>query len=115
MAELSMAEPSMTDIPTGWELRGKPPTLFRRFEFPRYAATRDFLDAVAALSETHNLHPQNINFGTTYANISLEIAAGAPAGASSDAPPDASSDVPTGAAEFDFAARVNALYQSRPA
>ncbi len=98
----------MTDIPAGWELRGKPPTLFRRFEFSRYAATRDFLDALAGLSETHQLQPQNINFGTTYANISLEIAT---ADATVGAPPD----VPTGAAEYDFAARVNALYQSQAA
>lgn len=105
----------MTDIPAGWELRGKPPTLFRRFEFPRYAATRDFLDAVAGLSETHNLHPQNINFGTTYANISLEIAANVPTGASLDTPSGASPDMPAGAAEYDFAARVNALYQSQAA
>lgn len=87
----------MAETPEGWELRGKPPTLFRRFEFPRYAATRDFLDAVATLSEAHKLHPQNINFGTTYANISVEIAEGEP----------------SGAAEHDFAARVNALYQSQ--
>jgi pterin-4a-carbinolamine dehydratase len=87
----------MADIPAGWELRGKPPTLFRRFEFPRYAATRDFLDALAGLSEAHKLHPQNINFGGTYANISLEIAEGESAGA----------------AAYDFAARVNALYPSQ--
>jgi len=86
----------MTDIPAGWELRGKPPTLFRRFEFPRYAATRDFLDALAALSETQMLHPQNINFGSAYVNITLEVAAA------------------DGAAEYDFAARINTLYAATP-
>jgi len=97
-----MADQSMTDIPAGWELRGKPPTLFRRFEFPRYAATRDFLDAVAALSEAHKLHPQNINFGATYANISLEVT-------------ERADDEALGAAEYDFATRVNALYQPQSA
>ena len=52
----------MTDIPEGWEARGKPPALFRRFSFERYSETRDFLDAMAALSEEAGLHPQNINF-----------------------------------------------------
>lgn len=81
----------MIDTPAGWELRGKPPTLFRRFEFPRYAATRDFLDALAALSEAQMLHPQNINFGSTYVNVTLEVAA------------------TDGAGEYDFAVRINAL------
>lgn len=91
-----MADPKVTGIPAGWEVRGKPPTLFRRFEFSRYTATRDFLDALAALSEAQNLHPQNINFGTTYANISLEMGEN---GLSE-------------AAAYDFAARVDALHQS---
>ncbi|MDP1525079.1 MAG: 4a-hydroxytetrahydrobiopterin dehydratase [Rhodocyclaceae bacterium] len=86
----------MTDIPAGWELRGKPPTLFRRFEFPRYAATRDFMDALAALSEAQMLHPQNINFGSTYVNVTLEVAG------------------VDGAAEHDFAARINTLYAATP-
>lgn len=60
--------------PEGWEARGKPPTLFRRFEFARYGETRTFLDALAALSEAQHRHPQNINFGATYANITLEAA-----------------------------------------
>lgn len=62
----------MDDLPTGWEARGKPPTLFRRFEFSRYGETRDFLDALAALSEARDRHPQNINFGATYVNVTLE-------------------------------------------
>ena len=62
----------MGDLPNGWEKRGKPPSLFRRFEFNRYADTREFLDAVAALAEETGVHPQNINFGTTYVNITLE-------------------------------------------
>lgn len=97
-----MADPSMAEIPAGWELRGKPPTLFRRFEFPRYAATRDFLDALAALSEETAQHPENINFGATYVNISLEIADQTAAVAAPGAAP--------GAAQFALAARINALF-----
>lgn len=97
-----MADPSMAEIPAGWELRGKPPTLFRRFEFPRYAATRDFLDALAALSEETAQHPENINFGATYVNVSLEIADQAAAVAVPGAVP--------GAAQFALAARINALF-----
>ena len=62
----------MGDLPEGWETRGKPPTLFRRFTFGNYAETRTFLDALAELSEETGIHPQNINFGTTYVNITLE-------------------------------------------
>ena len=83
----------MADVPEGWEARGKPPTLFRRFGFERYAETRDFLDALAALSEETGLHPQNINFGTNYVNITLEAAEGGELGTT----------------ELGFAARVNAL------
>ena len=67
----------MAESNPDWEMRGKPPTLFRRFEFARYGETRDFLDAVAALTEETGVHPQNINFGTTYVNITLEPADGA--------------------------------------
>ena len=62
----------MGDLPEGWEMRGKPPTLFRRFTFGNYTDTRMFLDALAELSEETGTHPQNINFGTTYVNITLE-------------------------------------------
>ena len=62
----------MGDLPEGWETRGKPPALFRRFTFGNYADTRTFLDALAELSEETGIHPQNINFGTTYVNITLE-------------------------------------------
>ena len=81
------------ELPTGWELRGRPPALFRRFEFGGYPQTRAFLDALADLSEEVGVHPQNINFGTTYANITLEAADGAEPGAD----------------EYALAARINAL------
>jgi 4a-hydroxytetrahydrobiopterin dehydratase len=41
---------------------------------------RDFLDALAALSEETGVHPQNINFGTTYVNVTLEGAEGSRSG-----------------------------------
>ncbi len=92
-----MAEAVVGDVPEGWEARGKPPNLFRRFEFERYGATRAFLDALAALSEEQGMHPQNINFGATYVNITLE----------------ASESGELGAAELRLATGINALY--RPA
>ena len=35
--------------PEGWKTVEQPPSLFRRFEFDSYAATRAFLDRLAAL------------------------------------------------------------------
>ena len=64
----------MTDDFQGWERRDKPPTLFRRFVFAQYAQTRAFLDALSVLSEKIQRHPQNINFGTTYVNITIGAA-----------------------------------------
>jgi pterin-4a-carbinolamine dehydratase len=84
----------MAEMPEGWEARGKPPTLFRRFVFERYSATRAFLDELAALSEEAGLHPQNINFASTYVNITLE------SGESGE----------LGDAELSLASRINALY-----
>jgi len=62
----------MADLWEGWERREKPPTLFRRFTFARYAQTREFLDGLATAGKACGLHPQNINFGTTYVNVTLE-------------------------------------------
>ena len=84
----------MAEIPEGWEARGKPPTLFRRFGFERYGETRVFLDGLAALSDEAGLHPQNINFAATYVNITLE----------------ADESGALGEAEIDLARRINALY-----
>ena len=89
----------MAEVPEHWEVRGRPPSLFRRFEFERYGATRAFLDGLAALSEEAGVHPQNINFGTTYVNVTLEgVEGGEP-----------------GEAELALAARINALHQSKGA
>ena len=84
----------MTDTPEGWEARGTQATLFRRFAFERYAQTRDFIDAVSALAQTRGVHPQSLNFGSTYANVTLD--------------PNAAGEV-----DAELAAGINALY--RPA
>lgn len=88
---------SMAEIPIGWEARGKPPTLFRRFTFERYSETRAFLDALAELSEEAGLHPQNINFASTYVNITLE--------------PGESGEL--GETELGLAERINAQYSQQ--
>jgi len=84
----------MAEIPEGWEARGKPPTMFRRFGFQGYSATRAFLDALAVLSEKVGLHPQNINFASTYVNITLE----------------ANEKGELGKTELDLAEQINAIY-----
>ncbi len=85
----------MAELPEAWEARARPPALFRRFEFERYSGTRAFLDALAQLAEESGRHPQNINFGTTYVNVTLETAEGGE----------------PGEAELRLAARINALYK----
>jgi 4a-hydroxytetrahydrobiopterin dehydratase len=82
----------MADIPEGWEARGRQPTLFRRFGFTGYAQTRDFVDALAALTEAQGVHPQNINFGSNYVNVTLD--------------PDTA-----GQADIFLAQRISALYK----
>ena len=84
----------MAEVPQGWEARGKPPILTRRFLFDGYGATRTFLDALAALSEKTGQHPQNINFASSYVNITLE--------------PGENGEL--GAAELELAEKINALY-----
>ncbi|MBX6419807.1 MAG: 4a-hydroxytetrahydrobiopterin dehydratase [Nevskia sp.] len=88
----------MTDWLDGWQRCGKPATLTRRFTFEGYAQTRAFLAALAQLSETLGRHPQNISFGTTYANITLEAENGADFSES----------------EKQFAARIASLAEPRP-
>ena len=83
----------MIDVPEGWEARGKPATLFRRFVFAGYSETRAFLDGLAVLSEEFGMHPQNINFGASYVNVTLEGAEGGE----------------LGTAELSMATRINAL------
>lgn len=85
-----MADTHPADVPTGWQSRGSTRVLFRRFAFERYALARDFVEAVSALAERDGVHPQNINFGSTYVNVTL------------DARPD-------GSADADLARRIDAL------
>lgn len=85
---------NVAKLPDGWELRGKAPTLFRRFVFEHYNETRDFLHALAALADEAGLHPQNINFASTYVNITL----------------DANDSGELGEAELNLATRINQLY-----
>lgn len=87
----------MADVMNGWERREKPAMLQRRFTFDGYAQTRAFLDALAKLSEQHGRHPQNISFGSTYANITLEAADG----------------VALTASDENFAMQIAALSESR--
>ncbi|NOT17850.1 MAG: hypothetical protein HOP20_07275 [Sulfuriferula sp.] len=47
------------------------PTMNKRFDFNSYAETRQFLDELAALSKREDYYP-NINFGKTYANVSID-------------------------------------------
>lgn len=82
----------MADQLEGWESRGKVQTLFRRFSFERYAQTRDFMDALAALTESGGVHPQNINFGSSYVNVTLD-------------------PTETGEADHALAQRIDALYK----
>ena len=82
----------MSDHIGEWETRGKTQTLFRRFNFERYAQTRDFMDALSELVQADGLHPQNINFSSTYVNVTLD-------------PTD------SGLANHSLAQRIDALYK----
>ncbi len=82
----------MSDAMDKWETRGAVKTLFRRFAFDRYAQTRNFMEALSALFQDDGVHPQNINFGPNYVNVTLD-------------PTDA------GLANQDLAERIDALYQ----
>jgi pterin-4a-carbinolamine dehydratase len=86
-----MAEPV-----DSWSEQGKPPSLHRRFVFDSYGQTRRFLDALAELSGQVGLHPQNINFGTTYVNVTL----------------DATDGQALGETERGFAAQIDALVRA---
>lgn len=60
-----------TNAPPGWEVRDRPPLLFRRFEFDGYAATRAFLDALEALSKEQGYYP-DLSFAPKYANVTVQ-------------------------------------------
>ena len=52
----------MADTLHGWERRDKPPTLFRRFAFERYAQTRAFLDALLESGRARELDDALVPF-----------------------------------------------------
>lgn len=85
-----MAETDTRTLPEGWESRGGQRTLFRRFAFDGFAQTRAFVDALSALTAAEGRHPQNINFGSAYVNVTLE-------------------PTPAGETDVALAARINAL------
>lgn len=65
-----MAKPTAESGGHPWRERARPLRLERRMVFDEYEPLRDFLDQVAALSETTQLFP-NVSFGRTYVNLTL--------------------------------------------
>lgn len=53
-----------------WDQSGSQQRLYRRFGFPDYAKTREFLDAMAEVSEELGLYP-DLSFGRTYVNVTI--------------------------------------------
>ena len=66
-----MSENNAKPATPGWEARGRPLTLFRRFEFDDYNGTRNFLDALEVLSKEHDYYP-DLSFGTKYVNVTVK-------------------------------------------
>ena len=56
--------------PEGWTAVERPPSLYRRFEFPAYSETRAFLDRLADLSKDTGLYP-DLSFSRTYVNVTV--------------------------------------------
>jgi len=56
--------------PEGWTEVERPPSLYRRFEFPAYPETRAFLDRLAGLSKETGLYP-DLSFSRTYVNVTV--------------------------------------------
>ena len=81
-----------TSVPPGWEVRERPPMLFRRFEFDGYAATRAFLDALEVLSKEQGYYP-DLSFASKHANVTVQAR-------------DGKTLTP---ADYEFAARVTRL------
>ncbi|MHB8252709.1 MAG: 4a-hydroxytetrahydrobiopterin dehydratase [Acidiferrobacter sp.] len=83
-----MDEPQLN---RGWQVQQKPPLLTRRFDFGAYAETRKFLDDLASLSERTGYYP-DLGFGKTHVSVSITA-----------------QYETLGEAEFDFAAKADAL------
>lgn len=67
----------MSELSTNgnWQERIRPTRLEGRYEFPDYAALRDFLDKAAELSEREGLYP-DMGFGRDYVNITIHAPEG---------------------------------------
>ncbi|MCS6921430.1 MAG: 4a-hydroxytetrahydrobiopterin dehydratase [Elioraea sp.] len=63
---------AVSDIPEGWSVIGRGGSLFRRFEFPNYAATSAFLDRLAKLSERTGRYP-DLNFASRHVNVTIHL------------------------------------------
>jgi len=87
-----MSDASVNPEAPGWESRGRPPLLFRRFEFDSYSATRNFLDALEVLSKEEEYYP-DLSFAAKYVNVSIQARDGEA----------------LGPLDFGFAVRVTAL------
>lgn len=61
----------MAEMIHGWERRIRPVRLERRAEFSDYHSTRDFLDAVAGISEERGTYADT-SFGRTYVNLTIQ-------------------------------------------
>lgn len=81
-----------TEVPAGWQRVERPASLFQRFEFSGYPATRKFLQDLEQLSKQHGLYP-DLGFGPRHANVTVHL--------------DASSE--SEAAAFAFATAASAL------
>lgn len=55
-----------------WDFRENPCQMTRKFHFSAYRETTQFLDYLNELIKELEVHPHNINFGTTYATITIE-------------------------------------------
>ena len=62
--------------PEGWTEVERPPSLYRRFEFADYSATRTFLERLASLSKETGLYP-DLSFGRTHVNVKVYGSGGA--------------------------------------
>ncbi len=82
-------------IPEGWKPVASPPSLFKRYEFPAYAQTREFLDQLSLISEETGIYP-DLGFGKTHVNVTLRGE-----GSAMPAQP-----------EFDYAARANTMSEA---
>jgi 4a-hydroxytetrahydrobiopterin dehydratase len=78
--------------PQGWTEVERPPSLYRRFEFPAYSETRAFLERLAGLSKETGRYP-DLSFTRTHVNVTV-YGSGGPA---------------VDAEAREFAARVDAI------